>query len=115
MSNFREDKNIYAMISSTIRMYLCTLLGENSVKVIEHYLSKRGMDDYNDIYTNPDNLQQGLELLFGDSSKILIKEIVNMLCDKFSIVLDDHTSIYLSDVIRMIAYKQGLDISKDVQ
>ena len=110
MNNHEGYNDLYANISSVIRGYLCIVLGENSVKVIEYYLSKRGID--HNIYTNPDNLQQSLALLFGDSSKILIIEIAKMLCSEFGIVLDDYSMIDLKGVVDLIAHKQGLDMSK---
>ncbi len=110
MSNSEGHNNLYANISSAIRGYLCTVLGESSVKVIEYYLSKRGID-HNYIYT-PDNLQQGLALLFGDGSKILTIEIAKMLCNEFGIVLDDYSMIDLKSVVDAIVNKQGLDMSK---
>jgi hypothetical protein len=111
MSNCEESNDLYAKISSAIGGYLCAILGESSVKVIEYYLSKRGID-HNYIYTDPDNLQQSLALLFGDGSKILTIEIVKMLCNEFGIVLDDYSMIDLKIVVNVIAHKQGLDMSK---
>lgn len=111
MSNCEESNDLYAKISSAIGGYLCAILGESSVKVIEYYLSKRGID-HNYIYTDLDNLQQSLALLFGDGSKILTIEIVKMLCNEFGIVLDDYSMIDLKIVVNVIAHKQGLDMSK---
>jgi hypothetical protein len=111
MSNCEENNDLYAKISSAIRGYLCTVLGESSVKVIEYYLSKRCID-HNYIYTDPDNLQKSLALLFGDGSKILTIEIAKMLCNEFGIVLDDYSMIDLKIVVNAIAHKQGLDMSK---
>jgi hypothetical protein len=109
MSNCEENNDLYAKISSAIRGYLCTVLGESSVKVIEYYL--RGID-HNYIYTDPDNLQKSLALLFGDGSKILTIEIAKMLCNEFGIVLDDYSMIDLKIVVNAIAHKQGLEINK---
>ncbi len=93
-------------IADTIRGYLCTVLGESSVKVIEYHIAR---DAY--IYTDPSRLQQGLEMLFGDGSKMLIQEIVKVLCNEFSIALDDN-SMDLNSIVKMIEGKQGLEVKE---
>ncbi len=94
-------------IADTIRAYLCTVLGESSVKVIEYHIAR---DDAN-IYTDPNRLQEGLEMLFGDGSKMLIKEVVKVLCNEFSIALDDNV-MDLNSVVKMIEGKQGLEVKE---
>lgn len=97
-----DGEDVEKRINAIVIKHLSNVLGDNTVRVINFYLDRMGVDIHN-LCSNPKKVEDGLFLLFKDSARMLISEIISILYSEFNARSNNDTRQQsLEDAIKLV-------------
>lgn len=97
-----DGEDVEKRINAIVIKHLSNVLGDNTLKVINFYLDRMGVDIHN-LCSNPKKVEDGLFLLFKDGAKMLISEIISILYSEFNVCSNNDTRQQsLEDAIKLV-------------
>ncbi|MCS6768253.1 MAG: hypothetical protein RMJ59_02350 [Candidatus Nitrosocaldus sp.] len=97
----KSSKEVEKRINAVVVKHLSSVLGEQTVKVINYHLNRMGADIYN-VCDEPKRVEDALYTLFKDGSRMLITEMVNALYTEFNVASHESKHASLQDVIKSV-------------
>lgn len=107
------DEDVEKRINAIVIKHLSDVLGANTLKVINFYLDRTGVDIHN-ICSNPKKVDDGLFLLFKEGAKMLVSEIISILYSEFNVCSNnDIREQCLEDAIELV--KESIVESRQIK
>ena len=97
-----DGEDVEKRINAIVIKHLSDVLGDNTLRVINFYLDRMGIDIHN-ICSNPKKVEDGLFLLFKEGAKMLVSEIISILYSEFNVCSNNDTRQQsLEDAIKLV-------------